>query len=88
MSQKLVVDSLELREDKFRFHEKFIQNHDEDGDKGYALEVDVKYSKELHELHSNLPFLSKRIKILKCEKLLLQENYVIHTKSPKSDIGS
>ena len=82
MSQKLVVDSLELREDKFRFHEKFIQNHDEDGDKGYALEVDVKYSKELHELHSNLPFLSKRIKILKCEKLLSQEKLCYTHKKP------
>ena len=82
MSQKLVVDGLELRKGKFRFHEKFIQNHDEDGDKGYALDVDVKYSEELHELHSNLRFLSKRIKILKCEKLVLQEKLCCTHKKP------
>ena len=30
---------------------------------GYLLEVDVKYPKELHENHNELPFLEKRIKI-------------------------
>ena len=82
MSQKLVVDGLELRKDKFKFHEKIIQNHDEDSDKGYALEVDVKYTKELHELHSNLPFISKRIKILTCKKLVLQEKLCYTNKNP------
>ena len=27
--------------------------------KGYIFEVDVKYPKRLHELHSDLPFLSE-----------------------------
>ena len=49
MSQKLVVNGLEWRKVKFRFDEEFIQNHDEDSDKGYILEIDVKYTKELHE---------------------------------------
>ena len=30
---------------------------------GYLLEVDVKYPKELHENHNELPFLEKRMKI-------------------------
>ena len=29
----------------------------------YLLEVDVKYSKELHENHNELPFLAERMKI-------------------------
>ena len=33
-------------------------------------EVDVKYSKNLHDLHSDLPFLPKRMKIGKCNKLV------------------
>ena len=55
---------------KFRFHEEFIQEYDEDICKGYILEVDVKYLKELHKLSSDLPFLSKRMEISRYEKLL------------------
>ena len=32
-------------------------------DKGYLLEVDVKYPKELHDSHNNLPFMWRRMKI-------------------------
>ena len=39
-------------------------------DKGYILEVDVKYPGKLHDLHSDLPFLPKRMKIDKCKKLV------------------
>ena len=53
-----------------KFDEEFIKNYDEDSHKGHILEVDVKYPKDLHNLHSDLPFLSERIKIKKCNKLL------------------
>ena len=43
--------------------EKFIQNYDEDNHKGYIPEVDVKYPRKLHDLHSDLPFLLKIMKI-------------------------
>ena len=43
-----------------KFNEDFIKNYDEDCDKGYILEVDVAYPKNLHDLHSDLPFLPKR----------------------------
>ena len=46
------------------------QNYDENNDKGYILEVDVKYPKKLHHIHSDLPFLPKRMKIDKCKKLM------------------
>ena len=50
--------------------EKFIKNYDEDSNKVYILEVDVEYSKDLHNLHSDLPFLSERIKIKTSNKLV------------------
>ena len=31
-----------------KFTLKFIKNYDEDSDKGYILEVDIKYPKNLH----------------------------------------
>ena len=50
--------------------EKFIKNYDEDSNKVYILEVDVEYSKDLYNLHSDLPFLSERIKIKTSNKLV------------------
>ena len=53
-----------------KFDEDFLKNYDEDSNKGYILEVDVEYPKDLHNLHSDLPFLSERMKIKKCNKLV------------------
>ena len=38
--------------------------------RGYLLEFDKKYPKELHENHNELPFLAERMKIGKVEKLV------------------
>ena len=35
-------------------NEDFIKNYDEDSDKGYILEIDVKYPKRLHNLPCGL----------------------------------
>ena len=43
----------------FKFGEELIKNYDEDSTEGYILEADVEYFKDLHNLHSNLPFLSE-----------------------------
>ena len=53
-----------------KLNEEFIKNYDEDSDKGYILEIDVKYPKNLHGLHEDLPFLSERMKIGKCKMLV------------------
>ena len=39
-------------------------------DKGYILDVDVEYPSDLHDLHSDLPFLPERMKINKRNKLV------------------
>ena len=53
------------RSAKHVMNEEFIKNYDENNDKGYILEVDVKYPKILHELHSDLPFLSERMNMIR-----------------------
>ena len=55
------------------------------GKRGYLLEVDVKYPKELHENHNELPFLAERMKIGREEKLVPnlkdKKGYVVHIKA-------
>ena len=70
MSQKLPVNGFKWINDVSEINEEFIKNYDENNDKGYILEVDVKYPRKLHDLHSDLPFLPKRMKIDKCKKLM------------------
>ena len=51
-------------------------------DKGYVLEVDVSYPKELHNQHNDLPFMCERMEINGVEKLVPnlrdKKSYVIH----------
>ena len=65
MSQRLPVNGFEWMEQLSEFDVRFIKNYDENNDKGYILEVDVEYSKNLFNLHCDLPFLPERKKILK-----------------------
>ena len=58
MSEKLFVNCFKWK--KFHwFNKEFIKNYDEDSDKGYILEVDVEYPRNLYNLHSDLPFYQK-----------------------------
>ena len=68
--QKSHVDGFKWKKNMSKFNKDFIENYDEDSDKGYILEEDVKYPKNLHDLHSDLPFLPERMKIDKCSKLV------------------
>ena len=70
MSQKLPVNGFKWVNDVSEISEEFTKTYDENNDKGYILEVDVKYPRKLHDFHSDLPFLPKRMKIDKCKKLL------------------
>ena len=91
MSQKLSVDGFKWKKNMLKFNEDFLRNYDEDSDKGYILELDAEYPKNLHKLHSDLPFLPERMKIDKCSKLVCNlydiNNYVVHVRSLKQALG-
>ena len=70
MAQKLPVNGFKWVEETSLINEEFIKKYNENNNKGYILEVDVKYPKKLHDLHSDLPFLPKRMKIDKWKKLV------------------
>ena len=58
---------------------------------GDIIEGGVKYPKNLHDLHSDLPFLPERMKIIKCNKLVWNlydnKNYVVHIRSLKQALN-
>ena len=91
MSQKLPINNFKWVEDTSKINEEFIRNYNENRNKGYIHEVDVKYPKKLHDSHSDLPFLPRRLKIDKCKKFVcnLQNNkkYVVHIKSLKQALN-
>ena len=91
MAQKLPVNDFKWIEDTSKINEEFIKSYDENNDKGYILEVDVKYTKRLHKLHIDLPFLPKIMKIDKCKKLvcnlLNKKKYVVHINSLKQALN-
>ena len=91
MSQKLPKNGFKWINDVMEIDEKFIKNYDGDSDKGYVLEVDVKYPRKLHDLHSDLPFLPKRMKIDKCKKLVCnlcnKKKYAVHIRSLKQALN-
>ena len=91
MSQKLPVNGFKWVKNTSKIDEKFIKNYDEDSDKGYIFEVDVKYPRRLHDLHSDLPLLPKRMKIHKCKKLVCnlrnKKKYVVHIRSLKQALN-
>ena len=83
MCKKLPVSDFKWVDDLSIFTEDFIKNYDEESDIGYLFVVDVEYPKNLHMLHSDLPFLPERMKIIKCTKLVCnlndKENYPYHS---------
>ena len=80
MSKKLPVNGFRwLDSDKINeINEEFIKNYNENDNKDYIFEVDVRYPKRLHDLHSDLPFLPERID---------QKKYVIHINSLKQALN-
>ena len=91
MSEPEPVNGFKWLEDLSKIDEDFIKNYDNDSDKGYILEVDVEYPKNLHDLHSDLKFLPERMKNDKCNKLVCnlydKKNYVAHIRSLKQALN-
>ena len=89
MSQKLPVNGFKWVNNEI--NEEFIKNYDENSDKGYILEADIQYPRKLHDFHSDLPFLPKRMKIDKCKKLVCnlrnKKKYIVHMRSLKQALN-
>ena len=65
LSQKLPSDGFKW-DNIDKFTSDFVKNYNDNGDKGYLLEVDVEYSKDLPSAHGDITFLpERRYKILK-----------------------
>ena len=80
-----------MKKNVSKFDEEFVKNYDEDSNKGYIFVVDVEYPKDLHNLHSDLPFLSERMKITKCSELVCnwydKKEYVVHISALKQALN-
>ena len=82
MSKKLPTNGFKWIDNnepaKHVINEDFIKNYNENNDKGYILEVDVKYPKRLHEL-------------LVCKKLVCnlfnKKKYVVHINALKQALN-
>ena len=88
MSKKLPTKGFKWI-DNNEVNEEFIKNYNENDIKGYILEVD--YTKRLHKLHSDLPFLSERMEVSKCKKLVCnlfnKKKYVAHINTLKQALN-
>ena len=91
MSQKLPVGGFKWKKSIYKFDDDFIGNYDEDSEKGYILEVDVECSKNLLNIHSDLPLLAKRKKTKKMKKFVCnindKKNYVVRLKALKQALN-
>ena len=91
MIQPLPVDGFDWVEDLSKIDQDFIKHYNDDSDKGYIIEVDVEYPKNLHDLHSDLPFSPERMKIDKCNKFVCnlydEKDYVVHIRSLKQALN-
>ena len=88
---KTFCNGFEWVKEVSQFNEDFIKSYDEDRNKGYFLEVDAEYPKNLSNLHCDLPFLPERKKIEKCNKLICnihsKEGYAVHIRALKQALN-
>ena len=80
-----------MKKNVSKFDEEFVKNYDEDSNGGYIFVVDVEYPKDWHNLHSDLPFLSERMKITKCSELVCncydKKECVVHISALKQALN-
>ena len=90
MPRKLPVNGFKWIDNK-EINEEFIKNFNENDNKSYIFEVDVKYPQRLLDLHCDLPFLPERMEINKCKKLLCnllnKKKYVAHINTLKQALN-
>ena len=81
MSQKVPVDGNKWGNNRCNIDEKFIKCYDEDSSKGYIFEACVQYPEKFNDLHNDLAFLPKGMKVKNCNKFLWNlynnEKYIV-----------
>ena len=86
MSKKLPIGNFKW-DNANLYTEETIKYYDENSKYGALVGVDIEYSKELHRLHKDLPFLAEKKLINKTSKLITsfedEEKYVIHIETLK-----
>ena len=92
MIKKLPASSFKWVKNVSRIDEEFIKNNDENSnDIEYFVKVNFEYPKELHDLHSDLLFLTEKMKINKHDKLVCtlydKKGYVAHIKNIKQPLN-
>ena len=73
------------KKDKFTFDEEYIQNYKDDSDNMGQHGIHFEYPNELHELHSDLPFLPKRVTLIgvRYSVICITRKTVTHIKAQK-----
>ena len=70
MTGVLPVGGFKWIKNASKMSEEDIKNYDENSSLGFFLKVDFEYPKELHDLHSDLPFLPEKMEINGHSKLV------------------
>ena len=89
MYQKLHSNDFKWRYYAFKFSEDFMQDYNKNSDKGYILEVNAVFPKELQKVPSDIPYLPERMNIDNSIKLVcnLQDTKnVIHINGHRKEL--
>ena len=94
MTEKLPVGGFKFVKNYYAsktINERLILNYDENNDIGLFLKVYFEYSEELHDLHSDLPFLPEKIEINGHSKLVCtlydKKGYIAHIRNIKQALN-
>ena len=91
MLQRLPVNYFEWIKNTSQFNEDFMKIYNEENNEGYFFEIDVQYPEKLHEVHNDLSFLSRRMKIKNVGKIVInlhyKTEYVIHIRNLKQALN-
>ena len=74
-----------------KFNESLIKSYNKNCDRGYFLQVDVEYPKNIFDSHEDLSYLAERKILGKVEKLVCsikdKEKYVVHMRTLKQALN-
>ena len=85
MCEPLPVGNFKMYDNNLNEKIKQLENWKSCNRKGYIIEVDLEYPKELHDLHNSYPLAPEKIKVDKVSKLIPtlydKKNYICHIKN-------